>query len=65
FRRDSVLRRYMVDFIALFAPHLTPHLTRKAAQLATQAEVDALFDEETLPLKVGCETPVAEALLQP
>jgi LysR family cys regulon transcriptional activator len=60
FRRDSVLRRYMVDFVALFAPHLTPHLTRKAAQLATQAEVDALFDEETLPLKVGCETPVAE-----
>jgi LysR family cys regulon transcriptional activator len=57
FRRDSVLRRYMVDFVALFAPHLTPHLTRKASQLATQQEVDALFDEETLPLKIGCEVP--------
>jgi LysR family cys regulon transcriptional activator len=55
FRRDSVLRRYMVEFVTLFAPHLTPHLTRKAAQLPTQAEVDALFDEETLPLRVGCE----------
>ncbi|MEQ1802943.1 MAG: LysR substrate-binding domain-containing protein [Gammaproteobacteria bacterium] len=60
FRRDSVLRRYMVDFVALVAPHLTPQLTRKAAQLATQAEVDALFDEATLPLKVGCEMPSAE-----
>jgi LysR family cys regulon transcriptional activator len=56
FRRDSVLRRYMVDFVALFAPHLTPQVTRKAAQLPTQAEVDALFDEAALPLKVGCET---------
>jgi LysR family cys regulon transcriptional activator len=55
FRRDSVLRRYMVDFIALFAPHLTPHLTRKAAQLSTQAEVDQLFDEDTLPVLSGCD----------
>lgn len=55
FRRDSVLRRYMVEFIALFAPHLTPYLTRKAAQLSTQAEVDELFDEDTLPLLSGCE----------
>jgi len=55
FRRDAVLRRYMVDFVTMFAPHLTPQLTRKAAGLPTQAEVDALFDEETLPLRVGCE----------
>lgn len=55
YRRDSVLRRYMVDFIALLAPHLTPQLTRKVAQLSTQAEVDALFDEDALPLLAGCE----------
>ena len=55
FRRDSVLRRYMVDFIAMFAPHLTPQLTRKAAQLSTQAEVDELFDEAQLPMRGGCE----------
>lgn len=53
FRRDSVLRRYMVDFVALLAPHLTPQLTRKASQLATQAEVDALFDEDALPMAGG------------
>ncbi|MEZ5565087.1 MAG: LysR substrate-binding domain-containing protein [Gammaproteobacteria bacterium] len=55
FRRDAVLRRYMVDFIALFAPHLTPDVTRKAAQLPTQAEVDALFDNDALPMRYGCE----------
>jgi len=61
FRRDSVLRRYMVDFIAMFASHLSPQVTRKAAQLATQVEVDGLFDEAALPLKVGCEAPESEA----
>jgi len=55
FRRDSVLRRYMVDFIALLAPHLTPAITRKAAQLPAQADVDALFEEDALPLRSGCE----------
>lgn len=60
FRRDSVLRRYMVDFIALLAPQLTPAITRKAAQLPTQADVDALFDEDALPMRGGCEEP-AEA----
>jgi LysR family cys regulon transcriptional activator len=54
FRRDSVLRKYMVDFVALFAAHLTPAVTRRAAQLATQAEVDALFDEGELPLRGPC-----------
>lgn len=57
FRRDSVLRGYMVDFIALLAPHLTPHLTRRAAQLSTQAEVDELIDEGALPMRYGCEEP--------
>lgn len=55
YRRDSVLRRYMVDFIAMFAPHLTPQITRKVAQLATQSEVDELLDEVQLPLRGGCE----------
>jgi LysR family transcriptional regulator, cys regulon transcriptional activator len=54
FRRDSVLRKYMVDFVALFAAHLTPALTRRASQLATQTEVDALIDADDLPLKGPC-----------
>ena len=47
----------MVDFISLFAPHLTPELTRKAAELPAQGDVDALFGELELPVRSGC-TPV-------
>ncbi|MDP6149866.1 MAG: LysR substrate-binding domain-containing protein, partial [Gammaproteobacteria bacterium] len=55
FRRDSVLRGYMVDFASLFAPHLLPELTQRAASLESQAEVDALFEKTPLPLRGGCE----------
>ena len=60
FRRDSVLRGYMVDFVSLFAPHLNPELVRRAAELPSQAEVDALFTDVKLPLRSGC-SPVATA----
>jgi LysR family cys regulon transcriptional activator len=61
FRRDSVLRRYMVDFIGLFAPHLTPELIRQASELETQVAVDALCAEITLPLRGGCGNEIADA----
>jgi len=54
FRRDTVLRGYMVDFAGFFAPHLTPELTQRAASLETQAEVDELFAQIRLPLRGGC-----------
>jgi LysR family cys regulon transcriptional activator len=54
FRRDSVLRGYMADFITLFAPQLTPELVRRATECATQAEVDELFAAMKLPLRSGC-----------
>jgi len=55
FRRDSVLRGYMVDFAALFAPHLLPELTQRAANLESQDEVAALFSDIELPLRGGCD----------
>lgn len=58
FRRDTVLRGYMVDFIALLAPHLQPELVRRAAELPAQAEVDALFAGIRLPLRTGCNSPL-------
>jgi len=61
FRRDSVLRGYMVDFISLFAPHLTPELTRQAADLESQVEVDALLADIPLPVRGGCGNEVADA----
>ena len=54
FRRDTVLRGYMVDFISLFAPPLTVELVRRAAELPSQADVDALFADARLPLRSGC-----------
>ncbi len=58
FRRETVLRGYMVDFITSMAPQLTAELVRRAADLPSQAEVDALFAGLTLPLRSGCQ-PVA------
>jgi LysR family cys regulon transcriptional activator len=63
FRRDSVLRKYMVDFVALFAAHLTSQVTRKAAQMGTQGEVDALFNEDSLPLKGAASALAAKAVV--
>jgi LysR family cys regulon transcriptional activator len=54
FRRDTVLRGYMVDFVSLFAPQLSTEIVRRAAELASQAEVDALFEGAKLPLRSGC-----------
>ncbi len=55
YRRDSVLRGYMVDFAELFAAHLLPELTQRAANLETQEEVDSLFADIELPLRGGCD----------
>lgn len=51
FRRETVLRDYMFDFISRFAAHLDPWTVRRALEAGTQAQVDALFSEETLPLR--------------
>lgn len=61
FRRDSVLRGYMVDFISLFAPHLKHELTAQAVELETQAEVDELLKNIPLPIKGGCGSNYADA----
>ncbi len=61
FRRDAVLRRYMTDFMGMFAPHLTPHFLKQVGQLATQAEVDALFADMQLPLRGGCGEEISDA----
>src|SRR5690606_7045686 len=55
FPRDMVLRGYMVDFIHLFAPQLSPRLIRDAARAPNQEEVEALFKDIPLPLRGGCD----------
>ncbi|HKK02318.1 MAG TPA: LysR substrate-binding domain-containing protein [Gammaproteobacteria bacterium] len=53
FRRDIALRKYMFDFIELFAGHLDERRVRAALACATQDEVDAQLGELSLPLLGG------------
>ncbi|HQR70752.1 MAG TPA: HTH-type transcriptional regulator CysB [Burkholderiaceae bacterium] len=51
FRRGGLLRKYQLDVIQLFAPHLTRRLIERTANASTQADVDALTTELELPLR--------------
>lgn len=51
FTRGGLLRRYMYDFMQLFAPHLTRRLVDRAASAATPEEFDALFADVKLPVR--------------
>jgi hypothetical protein len=55
FPRDMVLRRFMVDFIHLFAPHYSPRLIRDAAESQTQEQLELLIADMPLPVRGGCE----------
>lgn len=61
FRRDMILRRYMYDFIELFAAHLDPRTVRDALMMESQADVDAAFAGTPLPVKGGFAGTVPEA----
>lgn len=54
-RRNAVLRRYMIEFLQLFAPHLTTRKLDRIRRTATQKEIDDLFDDTELPLRRGCD----------
>ena len=61
FRKDIVLRRYMLDFVQLFAPHITSDQLEKTRQVRTQAEVDKLFNDAKLPVRGGCAEDITVA----
>jgi LysR family transcriptional regulator, cys regulon transcriptional activator len=61
FRRDVVLRKYMFDFLELFASHLDERTVRDALELASQDEIDALMSAVRLPLKGRCADVIAGA----
>lgn len=50
FRRGTFLRGFMLDFIALFAPHLTREIVDKAALTHSQDQRDELFTHVKLPV---------------
>jgi LysR family cys regulon transcriptional activator len=51
FARGGLLRRYMYDFIQMFAPHLNKRLIDRAAQAESPEAFDSLFTDVTLPSK--------------
>jgi LysR family cys regulon transcriptional activator len=51
FRRGGLLRKYQLDFVQLFAPHLTRRIIERAAGAASQADVDELAKGIELPVR--------------
>jgi len=54
FRKDAVLRRYMLDFVQLFAPHITADQLEQTRHARTQNDIDDLFESADLPMRGGC-----------
>lgn len=61
FRKDAVLRRYMLDFVQLFAPHITLDQLEKTRNARSQADIDRLFVEADLPVRGGCSDRMTDA----
>lgn len=61
FRKEVVLRRYMLDFVQLFAPHISDEQIEKTRHARTQAEIDDLFEGSELPVRGGCSDDITEA----
>lgn len=50
FRRGAFLRRYMTDFMKMFAPHLSLQLVERVLESSSQHEVDELFAQISIPV---------------
>jgi len=61
YRKNAVLRRYMVDFIQLFASHLTPRQLDDIRRAGSQEDIDGLLQASELPVRGGCADGVNEA----
>ena len=61
FRKDVVLRRYMLDFVQLFAPHITNDQLEKTRHVRSQNEIDSLFQGALLPVRGGCNDGITAA----
>jgi LysR family cys regulon transcriptional activator len=61
FRKDILLRRYMLDFLRLFAPHITADQIDKTRHARSQADIDELYRDARLPLRSGCKDDINAA----
>lgn len=53
FRKDIVLRRFMLEFVQLFAPHITADQLEQTRHVRSQADIDKLFGNAELPVLGG------------
>ena len=51
FRKDVVLRRYMLEFVRLFAPHISADQLEKTRHARSQLEIDKLFSDAHIPIR--------------
>lgn len=61
FRKDAVMRRYMLDFMQLFAPHITAEQLEHTRHARSQRDIDDLFDTASLPVRDGCKQDINAA----
>jgi LysR family cys regulon transcriptional activator len=54
FRKDAVIRRYMLDFARLFAPHITVNQLEEMRHARSQADINRLYGDADLPVRGGC-----------
>ena len=54
YRKDAVLRRFMFDFLKLFAPHISAQQLDEIRRATSQSDIDELFDASELPVRGGC-----------
>ena len=61
FRKEAVMRRYMLDFVQLFAPHISDSQIEQTRHALNQDDIDSLFDGAKLPLRSGSSDKITEA----
>ncbi len=54
------MRRYMLDFVQLFAPHITDSQIEQTRHARSQDDIDILFENTQLPLRSACSGKIAE-----
>ncbi|MGB5410707.1 MAG: LysR substrate-binding domain-containing protein [Woeseiaceae bacterium] len=59
FRKDALLRHYMIEFIRLFAPHISATQLERVRKARNQRDVDEIFDARNLPVYPGRAMEVA------
>jgi LysR family cys regulon transcriptional activator len=51
FRKNALLRRYMFDFVRLFAPHVSTRQLEDIRRATNQDDIDDLFEQNELPVR--------------